>query len=738
MPNHIEIDFETRSPVNLRDCGAFVYFEHPEARVLLGSYQIDGGDVGRWREGEPMPADLRAAVEAGATVSAHNAAFEMLCFQWLAANAGWIMPRWEQFRCTAATAAAMSLPRDLKTLGEVLDLDVQKDKDGYRLMRMFSIPDKNGGFKEAADHPAEFEAYHRYCDDDVLTEAAADAKLVPLSDDEQDVWQLSERINRRGIRIDVQSARAAIRLADKAVADLNREMAELTGGAVRKVSEVSKLVAWAKEQGAELSGAAKNDIDEALQLVDLPANVRTALELRQEGAKTSVKKLEAMLNRASADGRVRGSFMYHGAGTGRWTSMGVNFANMPRPRKAFEDAKLNTETLFKAFRTEDPAVLKTLYGDDLGRPLHLISDAVRGFVWAAPGHELVQADYSGIEGAVIAWLAREEWKLEAMHEIIADPENRPDMYRQTAARILNLPLEVVDKKHWARQAVGKVSELALGFQGGVSAFASMAAIYRVDLDALYAPVWENADEEMREKAVKRHASVSLRAKEASDRMSRNAWVACEIIKKGWRTQNAAIAQSWHDAEAAVREAVEYPGTVTEAVRCKFIVRLGYLWMQLPSGRCLAYASPRLASQVWACVRLDGGGWSDPEVMEREEAEKLSLKGHCRIEGDTSPGIRFLGVDGTTKKWRRSALYGGLIVQNATQAAARDILVNGMRKAEAAGYPVIAHVYDEMICEVPRGFGDLAAFERLICELPDWADGLPLTAGGWRGKRYRKD
>lgn len=1064
---HVEIDFETRSPVDLKKCGPYVYFDHPEARVLLGSYQIDGGAVRRWREGDPMPGDLRQAVEEGATISAHNAAFEMLCFEWLAKNAGWIMPRFEQFRCTAATAAAMSLPRDLKTLGEVLDLDVQKDKEGFRLMRMFSIPkvvrkartfeiecltcmgagvldtdpdhahlcDDCGGrgkvwifepeqkqFVEPEDDPEAFEAYHAYCDTDVLTEAAADALLVPLSADEQDVWQLSERINRRGIRIDVRSARAAIRLADKAVADLNVEMAELTGGAVRKVSEVSKLVTWAKEQGVDLTGAAKNDIDEALQMVDLPAKVRKALELRQEGAKTSVKKIEAMLDRASADGRVRGTFMYHGAGTGRWTSMGVNFANMPRPRRIYEDAHLNTQTLFRAFRTEDPAVLKTLYGDDLGRPLHLISDAVRGFVWAAPGLELVQADYSGIEGAVIAWLADETWKLQAMFEIIADHKNKPDMYRQTAARILNLTTDIVDKKHWARQAVGKVSELACfgpetrvitsngvkvlrnvnrddllwdgvewvkhqgviakgvrrvvnvdgiditpdhmvlvqgswkkagelvsdanilsralatgsdalsslavekgltadwrqcrssaiavtntkrrstswlraalpsaasapgplphirgsltsvmrvsslmtsiagacstafhrvtaaastlttrasgttaggeypcsgdvivehswltwsrlkggitrlltsieststaitrreisaslhaartaltsakcktkkqkspryenvfdilnagprnrftifsdsgalvvhncGFQGGVSAFASMAAIYNVDLDALYGPTWENASEEERTKAEKRHASVSKRKKEASDRMSRQAWLACEIIKRGWREQNSAISQSWHDAEAAVREAVEYPGTVTQAIKCKFVVRLGYLWMQLPSGRCLAYASPRLASQVWACVRLDDGQWSDPEVMEREEAEKLSEKGHCKIEGDTSPGIRFLGVDGTTKKWRRSALYGGLIVQNATQATARDILVNGMRKAEAAGYPVISHVYDEIITEVPRGFGDLKEFERLICELPAWAEGLPLTAGGWRGKRYRKD
>lgn len=734
---HVEIDFETRSPVSLKTEGAYNYFAHPEAKVLLGSYQIDAGLIGRWRLGDPMPDDLRAAVAAGATISAHNASFEMLCFAWLAENAGWAMPRFEQFRCTAATAAAMALPRSLGALAEVLELPVQKDKEGARLMRMFSIPDKSGQFKDPAGFPEEFEAYHSYCDTDVLTEAAADQKLVPLSTYEQDVWQLSERINRRGIRIDVRSARAAIRLADKAVADLNRELSDLTGGAVRKVSEVSKLVAWAREQGADLTSAAKNDIEDALKLPGLPEPVRKALELRQEGAKTSVKKLEAMVARASADGRVRGSFLYHGASTGRWTSMGVNFANMPRPRKDFEKAELNTQTLFAAFRSESPDLLRALYGDELGRPLHLISDAVRGFVWAAPGHELVQADYSGIEGAVIAWLADEFWKLKAMHDIIADP-SIPDMYRQTAAGILSLPLETVDKKHWARQAVGKICELSLGFQGGCSAFASMAAIYHVDLDALYPPVWEKASDEERRKALRRHASVLKRGKEAVNAMSKEAWLACEIIKRGWREQNSAIAASWHEAERAVREAVQFPGSVTEAIKCKFLVKAGYLWMQLPSGRCLAFAAPKLSSQVWACVLLDDGTWSDPEVMDREEAERMSRRGDCKIEGDTSPKVTFLGVDKTGAKMVRTALYGGLIVQNATQAVARDILVNGMFKAEAAGYPIVAHVYDELITEVTIGYGDLKAFERLICELPPWAAGLPLTAGGWAGKRYRKD
>ena len=188
----------------------------------------------------------------------------------------------------------------------------------------------------------------------------------------------------------------------------------------------------------------------------------------------------------------------------------------------------------------------------------------------------------------------------------------------------------------------------------------------------------------------------------------------------------------------MRGAVQSPGTVTRAARVDYVVKHGVLWARLPGGRCLAYAAPRLVDQVWARVLCPDGGWADAEVMDRELAERGERTGQIRIEGATSAKATVLGVDGATRKFRRFGLYGGLLQENNTQATARDILVNGMLRAEAAGYPIIITVYDEIVAEVPRGFGDLREFERLICELPPEYDGLPLTAGGWRGKRYRKD
>jgi DNA polymerase len=148
--------------------------------------------------------------------------------------------------------------------------------------------------------------------------------------------------------------------------------------------------------------------------------VRRALELRQEAAKSSTAKLIAFLRRADADGRVRGTYVYHGAGPGRWTNVGVNFANLPRPRAIFDDADLDPATLFAAFRQEEPALLRTMYGDELGKPLHLVSDAMRGFLIADPGKDFIAVDFSGIQGAIGAWLSDEKWKLQAMREIIAD------------------------------------------------------------------------------------------------------------------------------------------------------------------------------------------------------------------------------------------------------------------------------------------------------------------------------
>lgn len=764
MTGFLEIDFETRSPVDLKKRGAHVYFEHPNTQVVMASYILPNGRKGRWRMGQPCPQDLVDHTGAYLPIKAHNASFEWLCLNKLAdEDPSWPRPVHQQMHCTSATAAAMALPRKLEALASALDLPVQKDMVGNKLMLKLSKPRKiwpadspppegwaddpwryspmaDGRVIEWWAGPTDIDREHDYCDTDVVTEAAADARMIPLSTYEQEVYVLDQVINSRGIRADLASARCAIILIEKAKRIFDREMAAITEGAVRKCSEVAKLKAWLGTQGVDTAKLAKAEIEDILEIPDLPDAVRRALELRQEAGKASVSKLKAMLDRACADGRLRGTFLYHAAGTGRFSSTGVQVHNLPRPRAEFEDAGIDLKILFEAIRRADPAWLKFLYGQKLGRPLRLISDAIRGFLWAAPGHDFISADYGNIEGAVGVWLADEKWKLQALRDIIADP-NLPDLYRRAAAGILNTTTDVITKKHPMRQSVGKVSELALQFGGGVGAFRSMARQYGVKLDPLYDAVANAAGDARLEKARKRYASCCKRGEATTKTMTERAWLAAEMIKLGWREQHPAFVEAWDDLETAARSAVAAPGSIVTACSGKisFIVAQGFLWMRLPSGRCLAYGTPRLKEQVW--VRRwdeETGDWSEAsEVMAKDQARLLSDQKKVKIERDAKSAVIALGVNSQTKKWERYALYGGLLFENAVQAIARDILVHGMLALEAAGYPLVLHVHDEAVAEVKRGWGSVAEFVQIMLRLPGWCQDLPLGAAGWRGKRYRK-
>lgn len=739
--NEASVDFETRSDVDLKRRGAAPYFASPRFKPLILVYSIDGQAADPWTyRDRDCPAPLRRHILDGGLIRAFNAGnFEKRCFDWLADNWGWPRPDLSQYRCTLAQASALGLPRSLKKLGAALNLNAVKDKRGEALIKLFSIPNKHGAFNEPEDFPKEFQEFVSYCLTDVAVENEASRRMIPLSDAEQKVWELDQRINARGIRIDRVSAIAAINLINKEKARLDQEMATLTGGAVDACTQVARLTAWCEAHGTPLAGVAKDDILEALDMADLPQVVRQALLLRQEAGKSSTSKLKSFIAHAGADDRVRGSFVYHGAAPGRWSNVGVNFANLPRPRAIYDDAELDAATLFRAFRTEEPQLLRDLYGPELGRPLHLVSDAIRGFILAAPGHDLIAVDYSGIQGALCAWAADEKWKLQAMRDIIADPE-LPDLYRRTAAGIVNSTTAIVTKKHWARQ-IGKVAELALGFAGGVSAFVSMARNYglkRQALHDLYPSIWAAAESGAQEKAVRRYEScLKGRHKSMTDVLSREGWLACELIKTGWRATNPAIAAGWKTLEAGMRDAIQNPGTPYRALKVEYLSARGFMWCRMPSGRCMAYAAPRLKDQVWAKIRLDDGLWSNAEVCDRDEAEKLELRGAAKIEGATSPKVTALGVNSATQKLDRYTVYGGLATENTAMSMERDILVVGMQNCEAAGYPIVCHNYDESVAEMPHGAGSVEEMEQLMLDLPSIYDGLPLSAHGWRGKRYRK-
>ena len=724
MNNILRLDFETKSPIDLTKRGPYVYSMHPDTDALMASYQFGDGPIQRWRPGEPCPPAIVAHVEAGGEIGAHNAAFERLIW-WhvMVPKHGWARPELRQFRCTAVAAAAMSLPRSLDRLGAALDLPVKKDKRGKDLMKIHSIPigfntDGTPIWHKLVDDPDSLEAYKEYCDDDVRTEAAADARLIPLSEEEQEVYALNERINDRGLRIDVRSARAALLITEKAKRNINTELTKLTGGYVTAVTQVKNLKEWIERQGVVMPTMAKDDVDEfLLEIEDLPDNVRRALELRQEGAKPSVEKIAAMLARVCDDGRARGVYLHHGAGqTGRFSSRGVQAHNMPKYRKNFEteleEGRLNISILFDAIRTGDPAALELLYGPMLGRPLHILSDAVRSFIWAAPKHEFVCADYTSIEGVMAAWLTGETWKLNAFDALFRGEGH--GIYELAAAGIYGIRVEDVTKKH---RPTGKVAELSCQYQTGVGGIKKFARQSKIKLHTLFGPLWEAADGDQQSFVEKRFEDRVAAHDQNTVDLGREGWMAAELIKVGWRAKHPAIVASWSELQDAAYEAVLNPGSICTALHGKvsYLVRHGFLWCKLPSGRCLAYGRPRI-DEVEA-------PWAD-KTVEPKKREKTK-------------SVTALGVDPQSEKWVRQPLYGGKYLNNVTQGSARDILVQGLRKAEAAGLPVVLHTHDELCVEVPIGTIDPKAFEKLVSDLPEWAVGMPISADAWAGKRYRK-
>ena len=724
MRDVLRLDFETKSPINITAQGAYVYAMHPDTDALMASYQFDDGPIERWRLGQPCPPAIVEHVAAGGEINAHNAAFERLIW-WhvMVPKHGWPRPELHQFRCTAVAAAAMSLPRSLDRLGAALDLPVKKDKRGKDLMKIHSIPvgfnpDGTPIWHKLVDDEESLEAYREYCDDDVRTEAAADARLVPLSEEEQEVYALNERVNDRGLLIDVRSARAALQISERAKKNINAELTKVTGGYVTAVTQVKNLKEWIERQGVVMPTMAKDDVDEfLLEIEDLPDNVRRALELRQEGAKPSVEKIAAMLARVCDDGRARGVYLHHGAGqTGRFSSRGVQAHNMPKYRKNFEteleEGRLNISILFDAIRTGDPAVLELLYGPELGRPLHLLSDAVRSFIWAAPGHEFVCADYTSIEGVMAAWLTGETWKLNAFEALFRGEGH--GIYELAAAGIYGIRVEDVTKKH---RPTGKVAELSCQYQTGVGGIKKFARQSKIKLHTLFGPLWEAADQDQKDFVEKRFEDRVAAHDQNTVDLGREGWMAAELIKVGWRAKHPAIVASWTELQDAAYEAVLNPGSICTALNGKvaYLVRHGFLWCKLPSGRCLAYGRPRI-DEVEA-------PWAD-KTVEPKKREKTK-------------SVTALGVDPQSEKWVRQPLYGGKYLNNVTQGSARDILVQGLKKAEGAGLPVVLHTHDELCVEVPIGTVDPKAFEKLVSDLPDWAAGMPISADAWSGRRYRK-
>lgn len=695
----LHLDYETRSTCDLKKLGAHIYAKDPTTDVWCAAYAFGDDPVEVWTPGMPCPPAVIDHVLAGGRIAAWNAQFERLITREITGpRYGWPVPDLEQYECTMAKSYALAMPGSLDEAGRVLQLDFQKDDEGHRLMLRMARPrriEKDGTLVWWTD-PEKVERLLAYCKRDVETERAADKKLLPLRHTEQRIYHLDQVINDRGVVIDRKLCQQAQQIVAKAKVRLDGLMSNLTGGAVGTCTSAAQLTAWLCSQGVETDSVAKPAVIELLER-DLPDLPRRALELRQEAAKSSVAKIDVMLARSAFDGYMRGNLQYHGAGTGRWAARGAQLQNLPRPTYTPQGTPL----------VDVPAAVQFMYGSTSDEMLELlyapaltvVADCIRGMIIAPAGKNIYAADFSSIEARVLAWLA-------GQHDVLNVFRTGADIYCYTASSIY--AREIDKKKDPSERQVGKVSVLALGFQGGVGAFAAMAKTYNMKIDPAYPSVWGAASVEDRERAENAYRTRGLLT---ATELSREAWIASELIKMAWRRANPEIEQYWYDLEAAAIEAVLHPGRITEARFVKYRKAGSWLFCQLPSGRCIAYPFAKIVQRKMPWTDRDG---------------KPVYK----------PVVQYMGVDGFTKKWSKQYGYGGLFAENVTQAVARDFMAEGMLRVEEADFSTAITIHDEIVT-----YGDedksLDTFVELMTTIPAWGEGCPVAAEGWKGKRYKK-
>lgn len=668
MADHLaHIDFETFSEADPDRVGAHVYAAHPSTDILCMAWALHDEEPSLWLPGQPFPDRLGRHVAWGGRMTAHNAAFERLIWCYVG------MRRYdfpvvddEQWWCTAAQAAAMALPRALDEAAAALGNAQQKDLAGRRIMLQVSQPRKptktnpmRRWTPEMA--PEKFAALYDYCLQDVRAERGIGERLYALSAYERRLYLLDQQINDRGIKIDRTLIQAAKRVTQATLAQLDAQLAECTGGFVAAHTQVGRLAEWLRANGLPwIDGVSADAVRTALARADrLPWNAEKALLIRQEAAKSSTAKLDAMLDAAGPDDRIRGSLLFCGAArTRRWSGRLHQPQNFPRGDEVVLE---HTDAAVAALLTGNADAVRVLFGN----PMVVVSSCLRPCMIADSGRDLMACDFAQIESRALAWCSGETWKLDAFRAY--DAGTGPDLYKVGAGEILGKAPSAVTKTE--RQSHGKVPELACGYQGWVGAFQTFAALYNVKI----------SDDEAAQ------------------------------IAGAWRRKHPNTVAWWYDLNDAAIRAVARPGHKFDAGPVTYLCANNYLWCRLPSGGVLAYARP---------------------TIERND------RGEDAVHFWTVPNPQKPFKEGS-RKWAQISGYGGMWAENIVQAVSRDLLADAMLRLDAAGYPLVLTVHDELVAEVPHGVGTVQEMEQIAADSPSWAAGLPVVAEGWRGFRYRK-
>lgn len=722
--SYLYLDFETFSEADLKKVGSYAYAEHPTTEVLICTYAFDDEPVRVWdcTDGSDMPGDLHRAlrrlVKPNSRIKMvwHNGSmFDRLIMKhcW-----GFDIPVSNTID-TMIWAFRHALPGSLDALCEVLGVsaDNAKDKRGKALIKRFSKPTpKNYKIRRytAETHPDEWAMFIRYAVSDITAMREVFHKLPRWgnSEFEDRVLEMDQLINDRGFKVDVTLAEAAIEAVEKHKAQLQEEAQRKYGGSLTGKDFLPILRELAPAH--RIHNAQKSTLNDLLADDDLPDDARTIIEMRLGAASTASTKYNPLLLGRSSDDRRRGCIQYGGAKrTLRFAGKGFQPQNLARGYYHDDELDKGISALLKgrAHRRFDVA--------------KLTASTVRSCIIPEAGHKFVVADYSNVEGRGLAWLAGEDDLIEVF-------VNGVDVYKKLASTVFNVAYEAVTKD---QRQIAKAMVLGLGYAGGVGAFVTFAKNLGLDLNDMTNTldgtfpdhIWA-ATARGYEWARIQEAKRPPRPGEKDDRPSyildKKVWRTCDALKRMYREANPAIVQFWRDIEDAAMAAIRNPGKeFTAGPRgVKFSrnvetdnngnkVAGWWLRMTLPSGRVMSYPGVGLSVS-----------------KETDEDGKVS----------TNVRIKYQGENQLTRQWGFQYTYSGKLVENCTQALCRDLLANALLNVEANGYPIVLHVHDEIICETPdTPEYNVAELERLMCELPEWAEGFPLVAEGQELKRYAK-
>lgn len=691
MQDILWLDLETYCEVPIKN-GTHAYAEQVEITVFawaLNDGPVHVEDVAS----NPLSNELcKLLNDPNVKLIAHNSHFDRTVLRHALPKMGLdiVLPieRWED---TMVQALSHSLPGSLDALCEIfkIDQDKAKDKAGKQLIQLFCKPrPANQKLRRATGetHPLEWARFLDYAKNDILAMRELHKKIPKWNyrGAELALWHLDQKINDRGVCIDLDLVASAIEAVDKAQKGLAKRTVALTDGEVQAATQRDAMLKHILEAyGVSLPDMQKATLERRINDDALPLAVRELLAIRLQASTTSTAKYAALAKGVSSDGRLRGTLQFNGASrTGRWAGRLFQPQNLPRPT-------LKQDVIDQGIETLKIGCADMFYEN----VMELTSSAIRGCICAPEGKKLVVADLSNIEGRALAWLADETWKIKAFYDF--DAGKGHDLYKLAYAKSFGVSPENVDKE---QRQVGKVQELALGYEGGVGAFLTFAAVYGLDLDDMAAQAFDSIEPSIMNEAI-RAWEWHKKERRTTFGLKKNTWLVCDSFKRSWRYAHPNIFAWWAELKDAAIKALRSPGMPFSCRKVTFIKKGSWLLIKLPSGRFLCYPSAKA------------------------EDGKIS----------------YMGNNQYTRKWERLYTYGGKFAENITQAVARDVLGVNMPLIESSGYELDLTVHDEVITEAD----DVPEYNHehlssLLATNPEWALDLPLAAAGFESYRYKKD